>query len=150
MVSENLICKLNDHLNLELSSSYFYLSIGAFLSSLEKYDLAEFFISQGQIEISHGMNIYNYIIQKGENINLETIQKPSNQYGSILDTCENGYEKKQFIIKSLYDLIDTANDEKDYASLNMLEKHIKKHIKEENEIKLLVKRVKRSESIKTS
>ena len=73
MLSESLTQKLNDQIVMEFYSAYLYLSIEAYLASLNLPGFANWFHVQAQEERDHAMLIFNYLVKVDGKIGLGAI-----------------------------------------------------------------------------
>lgn len=145
MLSKNLLENLNEQVNFEFYSSYLYLSMSAFAESVDLHGFANFFRVQAQEELFHAMKFYDYIFQKNGVVQLETINKPENKYENIIDVFEKGFEHEQLVTRRIYKLADIAAEEREHATMSLLNWFIDEQVEEENNFNSLLKRVKRSE-----
>ena len=145
MLSENLLKNLNDQVNFEFYSSYTYLAMAAYAESVELSGFANFFRVQAKEELDHAMKFYDYIFQKNGFVELEQIPKPNHKYDSIIDVFQKGYEHEKLVTSKIYGLADIAAEEREHATMSLLNWFIDEQVEEENNFNSLLKRVKRSE-----
>lgn len=143
MLSENLLKSLNEQLNFEIYSSYTYLAMASFAESIDLSGFANFFRVQAQEELFHAMKFYDYIVQKGGDIELELIPKPNQTYEDIVDVFQKGYEHEQLVTSKIYNLADIASQEREHATMSLLRWFIDEQVEEENNFNSLLKKVKR-------
>jgi ferritin len=86
---------------------------------------------QYQEENSHAMKIYNYLNEQGAHVVLEAIVKPPSEFGTPLEMFEATLKHEQFVTKSIYGLVDLANQEKDYATQIFLHWFVTEQVEEE-------------------
>lgn len=142
MIKDTILKALNEQINKELFSAYLYLSMSAYAESIGLKGFAQWLKVQYQEEIDHAMKFYNYVIERGGKIELESIDKPKNEWSSILEVFEDGYEHEQFISESINNLMDLAVSEKDYATMNMLQWFITEQVEEESSFLEIVDKLK--------
>lgn len=145
MLSENLLKHLNEQVNFEFYSSYVYLSMAAYAESVDLNGFANFFRVQAQEELAHAMKFYDYIFQKNGNVTLDTIPKPEMNFESIIDVFQKGYNHEQLVTSKIYKLADIASEEREHATMSLLNWFIDEQVEEENSFNSLLKRVRRSE-----
>jgi len=133
---------LNEQINKELFSAYLYLSMSAYAESIGLKGFAQWLKVQYQEELDHAMKFYTYVIERGGKVELESIDKPKNEWSSILEVFEDGYEHEQFISESINNLMDLAVSEKDYATMNMLQWFINEQVEEESSFLEIVDKLK--------
>ncbi len=145
MLSENLLNKLNDQVNFEFYSSYTYLAMAAYAESVDLSGFANFFRVQAQEELFHAMKFYDYIFQKGGVVKLEAVEGPNIEFENIIDAFQRGFEHEQLVTKRIYSLADVAFEEKEHATMSLLNWFIDEQVEEENNFSSLLKKVRRSE-----
>ncbi len=145
MLSKNLLESLNKQVNFEFYSSYLYLSMAAYAESVDLSGFANFFRVQAQEELAHAMKFYDYIFQKNGVVTLETIPKPDLTFDNIIDVFQKGYNHEQLVTKKIYELADIASEEREHATMSLLNWFIDEQVEEENNFNSLLKRIRRSE-----
>jgi ferritin len=146
MLSENLLKHLNDQVNYEIYSAYVYLAMAAYCESIDLSGFANFFKVQSQEELFHAMKFYDYIFQKNGVVSLEQIEKPIINFDNITNVFEKGYEHEQEVTGRLYRIADIANEEKEHATIGLLNWFINEQVEEENTFNTIVKKIKRAEN----
>lgn len=146
MLSEKLLKAINDQVNFEFYSSYTYLAMAAFAESLDLSGFANFFKVQAEEELFHAMKFYDYIFQKDGMVKLEQIPEPSNDYKDIVDVFQKGYEHEQLVTSRIYKIADIASDEREHATMSLLNWFIDEQVEEENTFNSLLKKVKRCQN----
>ncbi|KXS44984.1 MAG: ferritin [Methanolobus sp. T82-4] len=131
MISEKMTSALNEQINKEMYSAYLYMSMSAHCSNVGLDGFANWFMVQYQEEMTHAMKIYDYLNEQGEKVILEAIEKPPSEFGTVLEMFEATLEHEQFITRSIHELVDLANEEKDYATQIFLQWFVTEQIEEE-------------------
>ncbi|CAB3287463.1 putative bacterial non-heme ferritin-like protein [Methanocaldococcus lauensis] len=131
MIKENILNALNKQINKEFYSAYLYLSMSAYAESLGLKGFAQWFKVQSQEELDHAMKIYSYVIERGGRVKLYAIEKPKNDWMSIIEVFEDGYKHEQLMTESINNLMDLAVSEKDYATVNFLQWFVNEQVEEE-------------------
>ena len=146
MLSEKLLAHINDQVNFEIYSAYVYLGMAAYCESIDLSGFANFFKVQSQEELFHAMKFYDYIFQKNGVVTLEQIDKPNGNYENIVNVFEAGYEHEQIVTSRLYKIADKATEEKEHATISLLNWFINEQVEEENTFNSLLKKIKRAEN----
>lgn len=131
MISSKLEKELNQQLNEELYSAYLYLSMSAFLAQKNLNGFSNWMRVQFEEEQSHAQKLFQYILDRGGNVELQTINKPENTWKDIIDVFENVLAHEQKITSLINDLVNTAMSEKDHATVNMLQWYVSEQVEEE-------------------
>jgi len=141
MISKKLEKALNEQINKELYSEYYYLGMAAWFNDKGLDGFANFFKVQVQEERFHAMKMYDYLVNRGGKVELETIQKPPQDFESAEDIFKKAYEHEQFVTKSINDLMDLAIAENDHATRNFLNWFIEEQVEEEASMDELLTKV---------
>ncbi|MGL5574957.1 MAG: ferritin [Sarcina sp.] len=145
MLSKKLLDALTEQVNFEFYSSYTYLAMSAYAESIDFIGVANYFRVQAKEELDHAMKFYDYLFQKGGFVELAQITKPTIQYNSIKDLFDAAYQHEQLVTKKIYNLADIATEEREHATLSLLQWFIDEQVEEENNFITILKKVKRFE-----
>lgn len=122
---------LNNQLNFEFFSSYLYLSMSAYYSSIGLNGFANWVRIQAQEELVHAMRFYDFINERGGKVVLSQVNQPKTQWNSALDAFSEVLAHEQFITKSIHDLMNLCIEEKDHATNILLQWFISEQVEEE-------------------
>jgi ferritin len=136
---------INEQINKELFSSYLYLSMAAYFESKTLPGFAHWMRIQAEEERGHAMRLYDYLLERGGQVNLKAIAAPETTWKSDLAAFEAALEHERFITKSIHDLYELASKEKDYATQVMLQWFIEEQVEEEANASEIVENLKRIE-----
>ncbi len=131
MLSEKMQKALNGQFNAELYSGYLYLAMAAYYEDSDLPGFANWMRVQAQEELSHGMKIYDYIVQRGGRVLLDTIEKPPLEWDSPLAVSEHVLEHEQKVTGLINELVNLALEEKDHATNNFLQWFVAEQVEEE-------------------
>jgi ferritin len=131
MISKKIQKALNDQLNAEFYSSYFYLSMSAYFESKDLQGFANWFRLQADEEYAHAMKIFDYIYQIGGEVKLLKIDGPKTDWDSFLEVFQDTFEHEQKVTKSINDILELAYTEKDHATVNFLQWFVSEQVEEE-------------------
>lgn len=142
MLSEKMCGLLNEQVQKEFYSAYFYLSMEAYFLDRNLDGFANFFRVQVQEERDHAMKIFSYISQAGGKIRLQQIDAPQADFASPEQVFELTYQHEQFVTKSIYTLVDQSVGEKDHATNNFLQWFVTEQVEEEATMDKILKKLK--------
>lgn len=131
MINEKMQKAFNDQINKELYSEYLYLAMQAYFERLNLKGFVNWFTVQVQEEHAHAMGMYNYVHERGGEVELEAIDKPKHDWASPLDCFENVLEHEEFVTSRINALMDVAEEVKDRAALSFLDWYLKEQVEEE-------------------
>ena len=131
MLTKKLEKELNKQLNAELDAAYLYLSMSAYLASNNLPGFSNWMKVQFEEEQFHALKFYNYIIERGGNVTLTAIDTPKNKWKDIVDVFEDTLAHEEKITSLINNLVDIAMQEKDHATVNMLQWYVAEQVEEE-------------------
>ena len=131
MISQKIQKALNEQLNAEFYSSYFYLSMSAYFESKDLQGFAQWFRLQADEEYAHAMKIFDYVYQIGGEVKLMKIDGPKTTWDSFLEVFQDTFEHEQKVTKSINDLLELSYAEKDHATVNFLQWFVSEQVEEE-------------------
>ena len=133
---------LNKQLNLEFYSAYAYLSMSAYLESINLKGFAGWMMNHSSEEMVHAMKIYHYILDRDGEVKLAPIAKVPQKWKSVLAAVEDAYKHEKVVTKSIYDLVGSARKENDVATEVFLQWFITEQVEEEKITQELGNRIK--------
>jgi ferritin len=122
---------LNAQIREELASAYIYLSMAAYCESINLPGFAHWMQAQTQEEMEHAMKFYGYIHSRGGRVELEALEKPPVEFGGPTAVFEKTLEHEKYITGRIHDLYTLAVEEKDYASIGILQWFVDEQVEEE-------------------
>jgi ferritin len=131
MISQKIQKALNEQLNAEFYSSYFYLSMSAYFESKDLQGFAQWFRLQADEEYAHAIKIFDYVYQIGGEVKLMKIDGPKTNWDSFLEVFQDTFEHEQKVTKSINDLLELSYAEKDHATVNFLQWFVSEQVEEE-------------------
>jgi ferritin len=131
ILNERMEEALNEQLNKELYSSYLYLAMSAYSSSVGLPGFAHWFRVQVEEENIHAMKIFDYINDQGGKVKLKEIKEPPVEFGTAMDMFQQTLKHEQFITRSIHELVALANTEKDDITESFLQWYVKEQVEEE-------------------
>ena len=129
---------LNEPTNKELYSAYLYLSMADYYDYNNLDGFANWFYIQAQEEVDHAMLIRRYLLNNGEAIELEAIQKPDLVFNSYKEPLVGAYEHELLVTASINNIYDKAASVKDYRTMQFLDWFIQEQMEEEKNIDELI------------
>lgn len=131
MVSKKLEKAINKQINAELWSAYLYLSMSADFANKGLPGIANWFLIQFHEEQDHAMKLLNYLIAKGNRVELDPIDKVKQEWKSPLEAFQDTLSHEKIVTGLIHDLVAIAKEEKDYATDNMLQWFVDEQVEEE-------------------
>ena len=131
MINEKMEKAFLDQINKELYSEYLYLSMKAYFANLNLMGFVNWMDVQVQEEHAHAMGMFDYVIERGGKVILESIDKPENHWESPLDVFRAVLAHEEYVTSRINALMDVAEETKDRAAMTFLNWYIKEQVEEE-------------------
>lgn len=142
MIGKKMQEALNEQINAELYSAYLYLSMVAYLESVNLPGFANWMRVQTQEELTHAMKIYDYVNDRGGKVSLKSIAQPPAEWDSPLAAFQAAYKHEQKVTGLINDLVNLAIEEKDHAANMFLQWFVNEQVEEEKSAETIVQKLK--------
>jgi ferritin len=142
MISNKMQETFNDQIAAELYSANLYLAMSAYLESIDLPGFAHWMRIQYQEEVSHGMKMFDYVIERDGRALVKAYDAPPVDWKSALDVFEGALEHEQKVTGLINNLMDTALAERDHASQIFLQWFVNEQVEEEATAKGIVQQLK--------
>lgn len=142
MLSKNIEKAFSDQINNEFFSAYLYLSMANYFESIDLKGFAHWMKIQSKEELSHGMKIFDYVMDRNGSVALLSIKNPKYRWTSATDAFQNAYEHEKEVTKSIHILYALTQKEKDLAASVFLNWFIEEQAEEEAASLVIVKKLK--------
>lgn len=131
MLSQPMLDKLNQQINLEFFSSNLYLQMGSWAESKGFEGCADFLYKHADEEMTHMKRLFTYINETGSVALIGDIEAPCAEYDSIRDLFEKVYEHECLVTQKINDLAHTAFTNQDYSTFSFLQWYVAEQHEEE-------------------
>ena len=142
MISKTMEKAINQQINYELYSEYYYLAMAAYCESIDLAGFAAWMIAQAEEERQHAMRLFKFLIDRDGRVVLDKIDKPQTEYKSILDMFEHVLEHERFVTSKITELYELAVKENDYPAQVELQWFIQEQVEEEKTAKDIIQQLK--------
>lgn len=142
MQNEKIVQAINDQVNKEFFSAYFYLAMQAYFSSINLDGFANYFRVQVQEERDHALGFFNYLNKIGGKVTLAEIKEPQNEFSSPQEIFELALKHEQFITQSIYELMNISREIKDHTTEIFLQWYITEQVEEEENMGRVLNKLK--------
>lgn len=142
MKNQKIVDMLNEQLNRELFSAYFYTAMEAYFAAQNLDGFAHFFMVQTKEELDHARLIFDYINKIGGIVILKELKQPKIEYSSPTEVFELALAHEQFITSSIHEIANMAYQEKDLTTHNFLQWFISEQAEEEETMDKIVRKLK--------
>ena len=142
MLNKKMEQAFNAQINAEMYSAYLYLSMAAYFENKNLPGFANWMRIQFQEEWAHAMKFFNYVIERGGKVELEQIDKPHNEWKDAVDVMEETLKHEHHVTSLINQLMSLSHEEKDYASISMLQWFVDEQVEEEATASALLENLK--------
>ena len=132
MLNERIESLLNKQITNEFFSSQIYLSMSAWFSEKALDGFAKWYYIQTSEERDHALIIYNYILKAGGNVYLQALDQPRQSWDDVKAVLVNTLEHERFITKCIYDIVEAAQEEKDFKTAQFFQWFVDEQVQEED------------------
>lgn len=131
MVSNELETAINRQINAELWSGYLYLSMSVHFAHKGLPGFANWFKVQFKEEQDHAHKLMNYLVSKGNRVELQPIERVDTSWDSLLQAFEVTLEHERLVTSLINNLVSMSRKENDFATENMLQWFVSEQVEEE-------------------
>lgn len=131
MIPKSVLDALNQQVQKEFFSAYYYLSMSVHFQSVNLGGFAHWMRKQYEEETAHALKILDFIGERGGRVALEPVEKPPTEFKSPLDVMKIVLDHEKKVTASINAVYEAAIKEKDYPTQIMLEWFIKEQVEEE-------------------
>lgn len=131
MLSDNLLKALNDQITDELHAAHLYMAMAAYCAGNDLDGCMNFFLMQAKEERFHAMKFFHYINDKDGKIKFDALENPDASYDSVLHVFESALAHEKLVTAKIYNLMDIATAEREYATISFLNWFVDEQVEEE-------------------
>lgn len=131
MISERIQRLINEQINHELYSAYFYLAMASYFEQEGLNGISNWYMIQYKEETDHAMYFYKYLHNIDGKVTLNEIKKPETDFQSVMDIFQKTLEHERFVTSLIHNIAIAARDEGDFMTTEFLHWFIKEQVEEE-------------------
>jgi ferritin len=124
MLTESMVEKLNEQINLEFYSSNLYLQMSAWCEDKGFEGAALLLRGHAIEEMSHMNRLFTYVSETGALPIIGTVTAPPYQYKSLKNLFTQTFDHECFITKKINELTHAAFSTHDYSTFNFLQWYV--------------------------
>jgi len=140
MLSKKIVELLNNQVNLEWYSAYFYLDIHGFYMDKNLDGFGNWFYVQTQEERDHALLFLKYLLNNSERPVLKDIKASTKVFNDFREPAEAAFKHEQKITASINNIYAVAYEEKDFRTMQFLDWFIKEQGEEEKSTEDIIKK----------
>ncbi|TFF98562.1 MAG: ferritin [Promethearchaeota archaeon] len=132
-ISKELNDLMNKQIVEELRSGYIYLGMAAWAETQGLKGLANFMRIHAETEeYRHAMKFVDYILEAGGKVEYGTIEKVSTDWEDVEHVLKEAIKHEEHITSTIKNLMDLAQEKKEYYAYELLTWFIEEQMEEEN------------------
>jgi len=141
-MDKKLAKAFNDQIKNELYSAYLYLAMAAWSESKNLPGFAHWFRVQFKEETTHGMKMFEFLVDRGERVLLEAIPQPETEFSSALNAFEETLKHEKKVTALIHGLSELSSKVSDHASVVFLQWFITEQVEEEKNATAIIETLK--------
>ena len=138
MISNKISSAINAQINWEFWSGYLYLSMANHFESIGRKGIANWFRIQFKEEFAHAQIFINYLNARGAKVVLSPIKEVPSEWASPLEAFAATLAHERQVTSLINNLYALAEEEKDFATRQMLNWFIAEQVEEEETAQELI------------
>ncbi len=142
MIDSKMQDAFNEQVKAEFYSSHLYLSMSAYLETIDLPGFANWMRVQYQEEMSHAEKMFDYVIERDGRAVVKAWDDPQVEWNSVLEVFEEAYAHEQKVTAMINGLVDLALTIKDHASQIFLQWYVNEQVEEEASAKAIIQQLK--------
>lgn len=131
MIAPKMLDAMNEHLNVEFYSAYYYLAMSAYFHDNDLNGFGRWMRAQYLEELTHAGKFYDFINDREGTVHLKPIAEPPRSWDSPIDVFEDALKHEQEVTQKIYDLVDLSLETRDHASNTFLQWFVTEQVEEE-------------------
>ena len=131
MLSKKMKDAIDEQINKEIYSAYFYLGMSAYAASKGLAGFANWFYKQWNEELFHTKKMFDYVHAEGQRVTLKAIDNPPQDFTSGPDLFEKTLAHEKKVTGLINNLVKLAKEENDKTTEDFLGWFVKEQKEEE-------------------
>ena len=132
---------INAQINHEFYAAYLYLAMAAHFESESLEGFGQWMRMQAREEVEHAMRLFDYLLRRGEEVELDAVAKPEADFDSPLSIFQQALEHEKKVTGLIDDLYELALEKSDYPTQLELQWFIDEQVEEEESVGRVVEQI---------
>ena len=141
-IDGSLLENLFEHLTMERNANVQYFSMSLWFKERELRGFSSFFLKESKDELEHAYKFTDYLIARGQNVDLDGLSKPIQKWQSIQDLIAYAFNMEADLTISLQQLYAISERTSDIRTNVFLDPIVESQIKSEDEFAHILGKVK--------
>lgn len=142
MLSKKIETALNKQVELEASSSQYYLAMASWAETQGFDGAAQFLYTHSDEERMHMLKLVKFINERGGQGIVPALKQPPSSFKSLNAIFEQIHDHEAGVSAEINNLVDACLKEKDYTTHNFLQWYVSEQIEEESLAKKILDKLK--------
>lgn len=131
MLKDKIQVALNKQIELEASSSQFYLAMASWSETLGLTGTSNFLYKHSDEERFHMLKLVRFVNERGGNALIPQLSQPPKEFQSVSNIFELLLEHELNVTDSINNIVDLCLSEKDYTTYNFMQWYVSEQMEEE-------------------
>jgi ferritin len=131
MLSKKIEAALNKQIELEASSSQFYLAMASWAETQGLTGVAAFLFKHSDEERMHMIKLLRFVNERGGHAVVPALKMPDKTFKSLAAIFETVLKHEIMVSNEINNLVDICLKERDYTTHNFLQWYVSEQIEEE-------------------
>lgn len=140
MLNKEIVTLINEQINKEFFSAYFYLDISNYYNNKNLNGFGNWFYVQAQEERDHAMLFVQYLLNNGEEVVLTDLKASDKKFTDFIQPLNATLAHEQLVTASISNIYAAALGVKDFRTTQFLDWFIKEQGEEEKNADDLIKK----------
>ena len=141
-IESDLLDNIQQHLTMERNANVQYFSMSLWLQERDLNGFSSFFLKESKDELEHAYKFTDYLIARGQNVDLHELAKPIQSWESIQDLIAYAFNMEADLTISLQQLYAISERTSDIRTNVFLDPIVESQIKSEDEFAHILGKVK--------
>lgn len=142
MLSSKVSNALNKQIELEASSSQYYLSMASWAETQGMNGVAGFLYTHADEERMHMLKLIKFVNERGGQGIVPALEQPPTKFKSVKSVFEEVLKHEVKVTNEINKLVEITLKEKDYTTHNFLQWYVSEQIEEESLARNIVDKLK--------
>ena len=141
-IDKDLLDNLFQHLTMERNANVQYFAMSLWFKERDLNGFSSFFLKESKDEMEHAYKFADYLVARGQSVDLEHLHKPLLQWNSIEEIVSYSFNMEADLTVSLQQLYSISERSLDIRTNIFLDPIVESQIKSEDEFAHILGKVK--------
>jgi len=132
---------LNQQINNEMTSSYSYLAMSAWLEETPYAGFAQWMYVQSLEETEHAMKFYRYLNDRDVKVELKGLAQPAGDYSAVVEVFKASLKQEQRVTAQIHEIYSKAQEVRDHETTTFLNWFLDEQVEEEKQVRDMIDRL---------